>query len=160
MCWDEQYEDYDAIDAFEEQAPELCAVGPHSVIPPPRANSVRSDAYLPPSSDDILESYFALHPVSGDQLESVTLLDAYGHGLSLGSEPRASAFRDTLVDAMAEVMDDYGLEGMLQHLFDTTKERPACPMWRLFAFQYVLNKMPCAFGERTRVSDNDQYETC
>jgi hypothetical protein len=76
--------------------------------------------------------------------ETTTLLDRYQHGLQLALQ--GSQYRDALIDAMVEMMDDYGREPPWERLLHATEGHEMCPMWRFIGFFYSLIALPCYFN--------------
>jgi hypothetical protein len=129
-CFD--LEEEAAVDAFEEQQPVPRVHWRDGGVAPARPDSIRSDLAILSIPEDELEPHFQKYPsdpnviyrtfvrtgkigirrTQGDWCflfrETTTLLDCYQHGLQLALQ--GSQYRDALIDAMVEVMDDYGRE--------------------------------------------------
>lgn len=67
----------------------------------------------------------------------------YGFGLSLGTE--GMRFRDALIDAQIEYLDDYGgwfCEDGWDSLRAATQGHPDCPLRKLVALLFVVARWP------------------
>lgn len=67
---------------------------------------------------------------------------AYKYALGFPNNKITSTYRDALLDAMGENMNDYGFSPGWDALADTTKGYGPCSMRQLVAFQYVLTTDP------------------
>jgi hypothetical protein len=73
----------------------------------------------------------------GDSIHS-----AYQYGISLGRAELASRFRNAVVDAMAEFLDDYGRLGDWPTTANASLDGDGCPMWRSDCFFMALSTGP------------------
>ncbi|KAF2794570.1 hypothetical protein K505DRAFT_324667 [Melanomma pulvis-pyrius CBS 109.77] len=86
-----------------------------------------------------------LSPYSYEKKECVVLFEAYKSAASLGDA--AADFRDALVDAMAEFLDDHGIDLYPWEAFHAALAHvPGSQMKKLLAFFFVLNIRPCSYN--------------
>jgi hypothetical protein len=83
--------------------------------------------------------------------ERRTILLAYKYALGLPNKKITSSYRDALVDAMAEHMNDYGFSPGWDVLADAIKGHGPYPLRQLVAFQYVLTTDPSEFKSNSRM---------
>lgn len=71
-------------------------------------------------------------------LEKNIIFSAYSHVLGLEDKSTSSTYRDALVDARTECMENYGGCTNWQMLANATMGHPWCPMWKLQCLRGVL----------------------
>ena len=154
-------EKWAARQVFEAQAPRRRVRGCNSPVEPLRENSVRTSAITIIEKPEVIFKYEdvtthdAVHatwletgkiatnrpigPFYFRFREAHSILLGYQFGLSLGNTGLASKFRDALVDAMVEAMDDYGGSGDWSVVANAFLKGEVRPMWRLDCFYRALS---------------------
>lgn len=161
-------EEYDAF--METQAPQRRCMEGHSH--PPQYETVRvGEPSTSRNAEEIHGNWLRSKQLCTRRTEGrwrnkanemETLLHVYKHAQDMGTT--GVDFRDAIVDAVAEVLDDWGLiyyfPYELLHIISAGIEE--CPIRQLVAFYHALTKYPphALPSNRRSAYDNEIFERC